>query len=173
MSAVVKHVAPNEFAKKEGIYLRRIIRRNKGDILTNSEIKVLVQLINLWLYHRNGPKGYIHPGRKLVAKKAKVDSKTVSRALDLFRKLGLATAVKHLKGGSGRATQYTLNTVEIQAQFDPHNVTTKAGELVPFSGTSAAQNVPLKEGQNVPLSIGIVSQCLSQGSASFEGGDNE
>jgi len=173
MSATVHKIDPADHAKKEGMYLRRIIRRNKGDILTNSEIKVLVALLNLWLHHRYGQKKYIHPGRKLLSKKAKVDSKTVSRSLEVFRMLGLATAIKHLKGGSGRATQYTINTLEIQALFDPTNVVTVAGELVPFSGTFATQNVPLKERQNVPLSIGIVSHRPSPESASFEGGDNE
>lgn len=141
-----------DFAKKEGMYLRRIIRRNKGEILTNSEVRVLVAMTNLWLYHRNGPKGFIHPGCDLLAKKAKVSRKTVSRALELFRKIGIADDIKHIKGGNGRATQYQLDTMKIQKLFDPSGVTELRGQIVPFSGTFAAQNVSLKAGQNVPLS---------------------
>lgn len=173
MSAAIHKIAPADRAKKEGMYLRRIIRRNKGDILTNSEIKVLVALLNLWLHHRYGPKKYIHPGRKLLAKKAGVSVITVARSLDVFRNLGISTPIKHLKGGNGRATQYTLDTLEIQGLFDPHNVVTIAGELVPFSVSSRSQNDTLEGYQNDTLSIGIVSHCPSQESASFEGGDNE
>ena len=173
MNATVRKIDTAERAKKEGMYLRRIIRRNKGGILTNSEVKVLVLLVNLWLYHRNGPKGYIHPGCSLIAKKVKVHRNTVSTSLDLFRTLGIAKAIKHIKGGNGRATQYTIDTVAIQDLFDPSNVTTLSGVLVPFSAQERAENCALQPHKNCALSIGIVSHCPIQESASFEGGDNE
>jgi len=173
MSALIRQIDRTEHVKKEGMYLRRIVRRNAGGLLTNSEVKVLVSLVNLWLHHRNGPKGFIHPGRKVLAKKAGVKVITVARALDVFRKLGLVSAVKHIKGGNGRATQYTVNTVEIEALFDPHNVTTKAGQLVVFSVSSKRQNDTQQPYQNDTLSIGIVQHRPSQGSDSFGGQRDE
>jgi hypothetical protein len=159
--------------KKEAAHLRRIIRRNKGAVLTNSEIKVLVALVNLWLYHRNGPKGYIHPGRKLLAKKAGVSVVTVARSLEIFRILGIAKAIRNLKGGNGRATQYVVDTDAIKEIFDPCDVKTVAGELVPFSVSFPTQNDTQQPYQNDTLSIGILQDRPSQVSESFEGVDHE
>lgn len=163
MSIAARRISAAQSVKDEGNYLRRIIRRNRGKVLTNSEIKVLVALVNLWLYHRNGPKGYIHPGREELAKKTAVHSKTVSRSLDKFRSLGIAVPLKHLSGGNGRSTQYRIDTAAIEAVFAPSNVVPIDGTLIPFRGTvegakcptTQSENVPQQPGQNVPLSIGM------------------
>lgn len=149
---IVHKIDRAESVKEEGRYMRRIIRRNKAG-LTRSEAEALVCLVNLWLHHRNGPNGYIHPGRKLIAKRAKCSVPTVARALKLFRELELISPIKHLKGGQRTATQYTVNFTAIRELFDPSNVVTIAGELVPFTVSREAENDTVKADQNDTLSI--------------------
>jgi len=158
-------MTPAEAAKQEGLYLRKIIRRNKDKAFTNSEIKCLIAIVNLWLYHRNGTKGFIHPGCPRIAKKVKVCRKTVSRSLECLRDLGIISPIKHMKGGCGKATQYVVDVAAIVDAFDPSDVTSAPGELTLLSGTFEPENVPSKAGQNVPLSIGDDSAIGEVGDA--------
>lgn len=147
---------PAERAKAEAAYTRRIIRKSD---FTRAEKDVLIKLIGLWFYHRNGRKGFIHPGRDKLAKAAKASDKTVQRALSVFRDLDFIKAMRYAKGGTGCATQYLVNIRTIWDFIDPENVQMMPGELVLIrrqTGTFAPQNdpvnVPVSGGQNVPLS---------------------
>lgn len=142
-----------ERAKRE----RRDARRRVGKLpLTKSERDILMAVVNLWFAHRYKA-GFIHPGRERLAKKAKVKSvKTVTRALARFCHMGFIEAGAYPKGGTGKATHYRVNLEAIQNAAEPCTVQTAPGILIPFrprqTGTQGAQNVPVSEGQNVPLS---------------------
>lgn len=151
------HLDPAEKVKAEGRYFRRIARRNKTGDLTRSETETLVAIINLWLHHRNGPKGFIHPSRAKLAKTAKCSDATVKRALLKFRKMGLIRSVSGVKGGQAKTTRYVVSFDAIQLAFDPSGVRVEEGQLVPFpmahndpvNDPVSGQNLP---GQNDPLS---------------------
>ena len=152
----VHQVDVQERAKAERIYARKVIARSA---FTPSERAILTTIVNQWLHHRHGPKRYIHPGREKLAKSAGVKVKTVSRALTKFRAKGFIIDIGNLKGGAGCATRYVVNLSVIWADLAPDNVELKAGDLARMphrsgtkSGTLGRQNVPLKGGQNVPLS---------------------
>lgn len=142
-----------ERVKAEGRYFRRIIRRNKGDVLTRAEVEVLVAMFNLWLHHRNGRLGYIHPSRDKIATKVKATEKTVSRSFAKLRSLGILFAVSNVKGGKSKTTRYRLNLDAVQSIFDPSNVTVKEGQLGAVNvPVNVPVSIPNKPGQNVPLS---------------------
>jgi hypothetical protein len=117
---------PAERAKAEAAYTRRIIRRSD---FTRAERDILIALTNLWFHHRNGRKGFIHPGRNMLAKKAKASIRTVASALALFRDLDFLTAQRYASGGTGCATQYTVSIRAIWDFIDPDNVQMMPGEL--------------------------------------------
>ena len=148
-------------ARAEGRYFRRIIRKDKGKRLTRAETEILVTLFNLWMYHRNGPKGYIHPSREKLAKKCKCSVVTVARAFSEFRKLGIAVPRDpNLKAGQGKANRYSLDLSKIQELFEPSNVRVLPGVLVPLwrqnDPLSGPQNDTLNPYQNDTLSIETV-----------------
>ena len=80
----------------------------KGDF-TKGQRDVTLALVNTWFHHRGGPKGYIHPGRKALAKKAGVCVRTAASTLAMLRASGVCLPIANLKGGQGAATRYKLN----------------------------------------------------------------
>lgn len=113
-------------------YVRSIIRKIKRDVLTKAERDVLMVLVNLWFYHKGGPNGFIHPGRKKIAKRANVSVVTVARALSRLRDYGVIDATMYEKGGR-KATRYLVDIDCIIETFNPHGVETIPGVLVPFA----------------------------------------
>jgi hypothetical protein len=108
---------------------------------------VLIAVVDLWFFHRNGPKGYIHPSRQKLADRARCKVRTVSTALGVFRRLGILIPVSGVKGGKGFATRYSVDLsavlvicdredlVEAFLQFD-------TAQLCPTDGPSyTAQNL--------------------------------
>lgn len=92
---------------------RRVVRaaiRNadKGD-LTKTEKDLTIAIVNLWFHHRNGPRGYIHPSKKVLAKKAKCSVRTVATCLTKLRNVGALRPVSHMRGGKGFSTRYKVN----------------------------------------------------------------
>lgn len=109
---------------------RRLIRKSD---LTHSQKEVLQVLVNLWFYHRGGAR-MIHPGKPLLAKRAKCSERTVASALALFRGLGFLKAIKYETGGQGVATQYRVDLTAIQEAFEPSSVVHAEGELARVGG---------------------------------------
>ncbi len=98
------------FADSQEAAFRKNVRAMvKAGPFTKSERDVALAFFNHWLHHRNGAKGYVHPGREKLAKKAGVTIRTVSRCLDMLRESGAIVATAHLEGLHGKATQYVVN----------------------------------------------------------------
>jgi len=90
--------------------MRRVVReaiRKSG--FTKSERDIITAMVNLWFYHKSGPKGYIHPGRTKLAKKARCSIRTVSACLTKLRASGVVKAVANPNGEGQHPTYYTVN----------------------------------------------------------------
>lgn len=98
------------FEKSQEAAFRRLVRQaiRKGPF-TKSERDITLALFNHWFHHKNGPKSYIHPGRKKLAKKAGVTEKTVSRCLSMLRVSGVIRPLGPLKGNRYKATEYAVD----------------------------------------------------------------
>jgi len=98
------------FKDSQEAAFRRVVRDCiKNGAFSKSERDVTMALVNVWFHHRNGPKGFIHPSREQIAKKTGVSVKAVSRTFALLRDLDVLRAVSSIKGGHGKATQYTVD----------------------------------------------------------------
>jgi len=130
--------------------VRSAIRKSE---MTKSDRDITVAIVNLWFHHRNGPKGYIHPGRKHLAKKARVTIMTVARCLAKLRAGGMITPVRNLHGEGQNPTHYTVNIHAILvfcgATWIDEYVRDMAQNVTPLY----AQNVTPLAYQNVTQSI--------------------
>lgn len=109
----LKSVTPG-FRDSQEFALRKAVRDAvKGaaarHIFTKSERDITLVLVNMWFHHRNGPKGYIHPGRERIAKRANVSVWTVAKCLALLRETKALRVVGHARGEGQRPTQYLLD----------------------------------------------------------------
>lgn len=79
--------------------------------LTRAERDVLLAFLNHWFHHRHD--GPVHPGRKKLAKRARVSLRMVNYTLAMLREFGVIEAVSFETGncaeGMGMATEYTLD----------------------------------------------------------------
>lgn len=91
-------------------YLRSAVRLSA---MTKGQKEVTIALLNLWLQHRKGPKGYIHPGRIKIAKKAGFTEKTVSRTMAVLRTAGVLCVRRRLHGEGRRPTEYTMDLLSL------------------------------------------------------------
>lgn len=134
----------SSFKDSQEAAFRRLVRQaiRKGD-LTKGERDVTLAIVNLWFHHRNGPKGYIHPGREKLAKSAGVTVKTVSRTLASLRAAGVLTPLNGVSGGGKTPTHYTVNT----------------HALLVLCGCDWVDDFMRGRAQNVPLSNGKMSHC--------------
>lgn len=108
-------------------YLRSAVRLSA---MTQGQKAVTVALLNLWLHHRNGPKGYIHPGRAKLAKASRMTEKTVSRTLALLRTAGVLCVRKRLRGEGQRPTEYTFRVIPMLELCGAEIPEWNEGELV-------------------------------------------
>jgi hypothetical protein len=87
---------------------RGIVKRSH---LTRAERDVTLAFLNHWFVHRH--QGPVHPGKKRLARVAKVSIPTVKRTLSMLREFSVIQAVAHETGNSaegfGLATEYTLD----------------------------------------------------------------
>ena len=90
-------------------------------------------MLNMWLYHRHGPKGYINPGRAKLAKTTMVTQKTVSRAMALLRDAGAIQAKRALRGEGGNETEYTMDIPALLRLCGAETPEIRDGELVEMS----------------------------------------
>ena len=86
--------------------VRAAIRKSE---MTKSDRDITLAIVDLWFFHKNGRKKYIHPGRRKLAKKAKVTIITVARCLAKLRAAGILTVIKNPRGEGQKPTQYTVN----------------------------------------------------------------
>lgn len=91
-------------------YLRSSVRLSA---MTQGQKSVTLALLNLWLHHRKGSKGYIHPGRAKIAKKTKLTEKTVSRTMAVLRTAGVLQVRRRLHGEGQRPTEYTMDMLSM------------------------------------------------------------
>lgn len=91
--------------------LRDLIKRGP---FTKSERDVLRAFIDHWLHHRKMKQGVVYPGRKRLAKKANVTTRTVTSALAFFRASGMIVAVARLEGLDGKATEYWVDVERLE-----------------------------------------------------------
>lgn len=96
-------------------FVREMIRKGP---FTKSERDVTLALVNHWFHHKSSPKGYIHPGRKKLAKKAGVSVRTVASTLAMLRDWGAIQALNHLNGLHGNATEYVVDEYALIAFCD-------------------------------------------------------
>jgi len=98
---------------------RRLVRSKirKGP-LTKSQRDVTLALVNHWFHHKGGAKGYVHPGRKKLAKKAGTSVRTVASTLAILRDWGVLKVVAHLHGLHGNATEYLVDEYALIAFCD-------------------------------------------------------
>lgn len=97
------------FKDSQEAAFRRIVRDaiRKGPF-TKSERDVTLALVNHWFHHKS-KSDPIHPGRDLLARKARVTEKTVSRTLSKLRAVFILDPVSNLSGGFQTATKYRVN----------------------------------------------------------------
>jgi len=103
-----------DFKDSQEAAFRRIVRQaiRKGPF-TKGERDVTLALVNLWFHHRNGPKGYIHPSRKMLAERAGVSVRTVASTLAMLRAGDMIVPVSGLRGGKAKATRYKVNARQV------------------------------------------------------------
>ena len=93
---------------------RRILRQAISESgMTRGQKAVTTKIVDLWMHHRNGPKGYIHPGREKLAKAAKVSVRTVATTLSELRSAGVLRVVGRPKGEGQRPTEYAISTLRL------------------------------------------------------------
>lgn len=97
------------FKDSQEAAFRRIVRDavRKGPF-TKCERDVALALVNHWFHHKSKA-APIHPGRALIARKANVTEKTVSRAMAKLRAAFVLDPVANLSGGYKTPTKYRLN----------------------------------------------------------------
>jgi predicted DNA-binding transcriptional regulator YafY len=83
---------------------------NRSD-LTRTEKEIITAILNLWLHHRNGPLGYIHPSKRMIARRATCTERTVQRCLQMLKASGVLIVVRNEKGGRRLAPHYRLNLI--------------------------------------------------------------
>lgn len=104
----------SDFQNSQEQAFRRLVREaiRKCPDFTKSERDVCLAMVNLWFHHKGGPKGYIHPGRALLAKRAKCTEKTVSRSLAKLRAIGAIIPLNEPNGGR-IATRYQVSISDL------------------------------------------------------------
>ena len=138
------------FEDSQEAAFRRLIRQSirKGPF-SKGQRDVMIAFFNHWLHHRKSVKGVVHPGREKLARKAGVTVKTVSRTLGLLRATGVITAIAHLNGLDGKATEYTVSIQHLFALCEA-----KKSDLPVNAGT----NVPGRGGDKMSRRINNVVQ---------------
>lgn len=102
------------FKDSQEAALRRILRqavRKAG--FSKAHRDVTLAILNYWLHHKSSGKGYMHPSRKVIAKKSEVSVRTVATVLDNLRAARVLLPVSRLGGGRSFATRYKLDELAL------------------------------------------------------------
>jgi hypothetical protein len=81
--------------------------------MTPGQKSVVIQILNLWLHHRNGVNGIIHPGRERLAKVGRVSVRTVAATLKMLRDASVLKVTARPYGEGQKPTEYTMNTISL------------------------------------------------------------
>ncbi len=156
-------IASNDYRSSrdyaEKVLIRQIIRKSS---LTRAQREITLAIVNLWFCHRNGQKGYIHPGREKIAKSTKASVKTVSRCMGILRDKGILQATQFLNGAGENPTHYKVDIYQlIKSLSNGGRIEEIDGQLkliystendprFLYCGSNVPVNVPVRAGQNVP-----------------------
>lgn len=130
-------MTPQSFKDSQEAAFRRVVRDTiRRTAFSKADRDVTLALVNHWFVHRHSPKGVVHPGRDKLARKAGVSIKTVSRCLDMLRHFGVLTAVAHLEGLHGKATEYQVSIPALMGlrSLKKADLSVNGGTNVPTSG---------------------------------------
>lgn len=166
------------FKDSQEAEFQRMMRRTLCNCpdMTNGERAVTMAIMNHWFHHKSGPKNYIHPSRKSIAKKARVSVATVKRTLGMLRSACVITSIGRENGGWHNATRYKFNTINF--------LTLCGGDWVDEFMRGAVWEFPQNdpqdhpemtrkvEGQNDPLLKGTLNP-IQDCHEKPEGGDHE
>lgn len=113
----------SEFSKTEEFAFRKYIRSiiRKTDKLTKTQKEITLYMVNLWFYHRSGPKPYIHPSNKQICKKIKCVRATVQSCKKHLRDIGVIVEIGHANFKGKRATRYVVDIDKMVQVFDREN----------------------------------------------------
>jgi len=102
------------FKDSQSAAFQRLIRSAiRNSTLTRGERDVTLAMINHWFHHNSGAKDYIHPGRKRIAKKARVSMRTTARTFAMLRAAGVLLPTEYLSGGANMATHYQVDIMAL------------------------------------------------------------
>lgn len=125
------------FQDSQEAAFRRMVRATvRKAEFTKSERDIVLCVVNQWFHHKGSAKGYIHPGRKRIAKQAGVTVKSVSRCLAMLRAAGAIEALNGVSGGGQIATKYVVHIWPL--------MTLCGADWVDEFMRGRQQNVPLK-----------------------------
>lgn len=80
-------------------------------------------MVNLWFYHRSGPKPFIHPSNGLISRKIKCDKRTVIRCTKFLVDERILIKVGNASKAGKRANEYVVNIEKLVCLFDEKGVT--------------------------------------------------
>jgi hypothetical protein len=133
-----------EFQSSQSAVFARMCRDAiRKSSLTKSQKEVTIVLVNIWFYHKGG-KAVMHPGRKKVAKKARVSVRTVASTMDMLRAAGVLRVVSHAKGGR-TSTRYKLKFAPLLILCGCDLPEWMEGELMPILRDIQSGNCTLSE----------------------------
>lgn len=102
------------FKDSQEAALRRILRQGvRRGGFSKSQRDATLAILNHWLHHKASGKGYMHPSRKVIAKKSEVSVRTVATVLDNLRAARVLLPVSRLGGGRSFSTRYTLDELAL------------------------------------------------------------
>jgi hypothetical protein len=140
-------LSSKSFTDSDEAAFRRIVRSciQKGPF-TKSQRDVTKAFFEHWFYHKSGPKNYVHPGRKRLAKKSGVTEKTVTRTLAMLRAAQVITAIDAANGQGKKPTKYVVNVMALftlcGAGWADHFVRNVPPIAAKMSRQVGGQNVP-------------------------------
>lgn len=124
-----------EFARR--LMLRQAINKSQ---MTRSQKAIVTALLNLWLHHRNGKHGYIHPGREKIAKTVRASVRTVARAFKELRVGGVLIVHGRPNGEGQSPTEYTMDLVALLLFCGAKIPKWAEGTLVPITPSEDIEN---------------------------------
>jgi DNA-binding transcriptional ArsR family regulator len=129
------------FKDSKAFSFQKAIRADirKSD-MTRGEKDVTLAIVNLWFYHKSGPKGFIAPGRAALAKKASVTERTVSRALAMLRAAGVLEATSNLNGEGQKRTRYKVRMLPLMLLCGSDIPEWIEGDLKPYIGAKMSRH---------------------------------
>ena len=131
-------MSSKSFTDSDEAAFRRIVRSciQKGPF-TKSQRDVTKAFFEHWFYHKSGPKNYVHPGRKRLAKKSGVTVITVARTLAMLRAAGVIIAIDGANGHGKKPTKYVVNVMALftlcgagWADHFVRNVTPRSAKMI-------------------------------------------